>query len=458
MFTRLAKILSCDIDEGNLPLRAEQIRARLRSYPLLIAGQVLIVLLLVVLMWDKVAHNVLLAWAGVLLAALGVEIYYVRRNAAATRNLAECRLWRTRLIGFVIILGTIWGAGGIVLFVQDDLAYQALLICVFLGVAAGAATTNPVFPPALTIFISLLIVPLLLINLAVGDSTHVILSAMLGVFLAHLLNTGRSLARTFELAMCRTFENGQLVSQLTEEKQSAEQANRMKSRFLAAASHDLRQPIHALTLYVESLKTHVQGVQGGALHGKVAHSVEVLGSMLDVLLDVSRLDGGIIQPSYEHFPMQPLLNTLYQDFSALAQEKGLHLEVMACDEHVFSDRVLLERVLRNLLNNALYHTEQGTISLISKPVAQGVELTVHDTGSGITPEHLPHIFEDYYQIGNQHRDRRKGLGMGLAIVKRLNQLLGYQLQVSSTPGAGSCFVMVVPQRRQEQSPVRLWSA
>ena len=458
MSTRLAKILSCDIDAGNLPLRAEQIRARLHSYPQLIAGQVLIVLLLVVMLLDKVAHNLLLVWAGVLLAALSVEIYYVRRNAAATRNLAECRLWRTRMIVFVIIVGMIWGAGGIVLFVTDDLAYQALLICVFLGVAAGAATTNPVFPPALYLFISLLILPLLLINFAVGDRTHVILSVMLGVYLAYVLNTGRNLGQIFELALLRTFENERLVKQLTEEKQRAEQANQMKSRFLAATSHDLRQPIYALTLYIESLKKHVQGIQGEVLHGKVEHSVDVLGNMLDVLLDVSRLNVGVIQPNYERFPLQPLLNRLYQDFFEMAQAKGLHLEVTARDDHVFSDQQLLERVLRNLLSNALHHTERGSISLTSKPVAEGVELTVRDTGSGIAAEHLPHIFEEYYQVGNQHRDRRKGMGMGLAIVKHLDQLLGYQLQVSSELDVGSCFSIVVPQRVQEPRTVTLLPA
>lgn len=171
MLDRLANALSSNIDEHNLPVRAEQIRARLHSYPLMVGGQLLIAPLLVSLMWDKVAHQVLLVWLGVLFAALSLEVFYVWRDAAATNSLAECRLWRTRLMVFVFMIGVIWGAGGVLLFVVDDLAYQALLICVFLGVAAGAATTNPVFPPALYIYISLLILPLFLINAVVGDHT-----------------------------------------------------------------------------------------------------------------------------------------------------------------------------------------------------------------------------------------------------------------------------------------------
>ncbi len=182
MLHRLAKLLSCDINESNLPVRAEQIRARLQTFPLMLAAQILVALLLVNIMWEKIAHNVLLTWMGVLFLELAVEVYYEWRDAAATRNLAECRLWRNRLIVFVCLVGLIWGAGGVLLFVTDDLAYQALLMCVFLGVAAGAATTNPVFPPALYIYISLLILPLMIVNLITGDRAHLIIAGMLGVY------------------------------------------------------------------------------------------------------------------------------------------------------------------------------------------------------------------------------------------------------------------------------------
>lgn len=443
MLDRLANALSSNIDEHNLPVRAEQIRARLHSYPLMMGGQLLIAPLLVSLMWDKVAHQVLLVWVGVLFAALSLEVFYVWRDAAATNSLAECRLWRTRLMVFVFMIGVIWGAGGVLLFVVDDLAYQALLICVFLGVAAGAATTNPVFPPALYIYISLLILPLFLINAVVGDHTHTILAGMLVVYWGYVLKTGRDLAATFELSLRRTFENENLVRQLTEEKQHAEQANLTKSRFLAAASHDLRQPMYALALFVDLLKGHVQGEQGVELHGKVGHSVEVLSGMFDALLDVSKLDAGVVQPACRVFPIQQLLDRLRDEFVLLAQQKDLQLEMSASAARVYSDPLLLECVLRNLLSNAIHHTERGSISLLSRNIEDGLELTVLDTGIGISAEDLPYIFEEYYQVGSQHRDRRNGLGLGLAIVKRLDQLLDLHLQVTSTPDEGTRFVMRV---------------
>jgi signal transduction histidine kinase len=444
MFSRLAKIVSCDINVDNLPVRTEQILARLRSYPLMVGSQLLIAPLLVALMWDNVAHRQLLVWLGALVTALAVEVYFVTRYASMTHSLAECRVWRSRLIVFVCMVGVVWGAGGWLMFVPGDLAYQALLMCVFMGVAAGAATTNPVFPPALYIYISLLILPLPVINALEGDRTHLILAAMLLGYWAYILNSGRDLAATFELSLCRSFENKCLVGQLTEEKRHAEQASQMKSRFLAAASHDLRQPIHALSLFLEALRGHVNSKQGGELHSKVEQTAEVLSSMLDAMLDVSKLDAGVIQPNHHLFAMRPLLSRLHQEFSVLADAKGLQLEIEVGAELVFTDALLLERVLRNLLSNAIRYTEQGTVSIISQPVDNGVELTVCDTGIGIATEHLPHIFDEYFQVGNQQRDRAKGLGLGLAIVKRLNQLLELQLQVSANAGGGSRFVMQIP--------------
>lgn len=443
MRARLARLLSCDIDESNLQVRAEQIRARLRSYPLMVGGQVLIAPLLVGLMWDKVRHEVLLIWLGVLLASLSLEMFYVKRDGKATGSLAECLVWRNRLIAFVCLIGSVWGAGGVLMFVPDDLAYQGLLLCVVLGVAAGAATTNPVFPPALYLYISLLMLPLPLINAAVGDRTHYILAGMLLVYWGYVLKTGSDLADTFELSLRKTFENHELIRQLTEEKGHAERANQMKSRFLAAASHDLRQPMFALTLFVDLLSPHVRGEPASVLHGKVAQSVNVLSGMFDALLDVSRLDAGAIHPNGDFFHMRTLLNRLSDEFGLLASNKGLALVVTECDEIVYSDALLLERVLRNLLSNAIKYTEHGTVSLIARPVESGLELIVRDTGIGISAEELPNIFEEYYQLDSQHRDKRNGLGLGLAIVSRLEKLLGLNLTVASTPGAGTSFFMVV---------------
>lgn len=440
-----------DIDEANFPVRAEQIRARLSSYPLIAAGQMVLALLVAGLMWGKVAHDVLLGWLAAIYAMHFVEMVYWWRYREAAHIVAECKRWRARFIVFVTAAGVLWGGIGILMFVPDDLAYQVMLICVILGLAAGAVTVNPVFPPALYIYVSLLILPILSSNLLAADYQHFVLAAMLLVYWGFVLNAGRGLSITFELSLRRGLENAKLVEQLTEEKlraelaqRSAELANRMKSKFFAAASHDLRQPMHALTLFVDVLKNRPHDAQTAQLVGQVEHSVEVLGSMFDALLDISKLDAGVVQPNYESFAIQPLLDRMYAEFSWLTLDKGLRFEMGNSSATVYSDSLLLERILRNLISNAIRYTERGDVAVACRQVPDGLQIEVRDSGIGIAPEHLPHIFEEYYQVGNRQRDRSNGLGLGLAIVRRLEQLLGYRMTLDSTPGTGSRFTFVVP--------------
>lgn len=440
-----------EIDAENLPIRAEQIRARLQSYPLMISGQMLTTLLLISMMWDRVAHDNLLAWLGFLVGLHSIESYYFFRYRTATTSMAECVAWRNRFIVFTSAVGLAWGIGVAFMFVPDDLAYQALLICVVLGVAAGGVTINPVFPPSLYIFVLLLILPMLFINVWAGDRVHFILAGMLLVYLGFILNAGRELAHTFEQSLRGKHDNRRLVAQLTAEKQraeqawqQAEQASVMKSRFLAAASHDLRQPMHALTLFIEAMRPQLQTEQGKTVQAQAAHAAEILGGMFDALLDLSKLDAGVVKPQPRLFELQDILDSLRLEFDCVAQQKGLHLEIQNCDQVLYTDPDLLLRILRNLLANALRYTEIGEVRLGCVPLLDGVQVTVSDSGIGIAPDHLAHIFEEYYQVGNGQRDRNKGLGLGLAIVQRLEQLLGYQLQVSSILGAGTQFTMLIP--------------
>ncbi len=442
---------SSDLNAENLPIRAGQLRARLDNYPLMIGSQLLVAGLLCAMMWDAVSHHVLLGWLGTLYSLHVVEAWHWWRYRDRLHDLEECKVWRTRFILFVTLVGAAWGAGGVLMFVPDDLAYQTLLICVILGVAAGAVTLNPVFPPSLFIFVGLLILPILFASLAVGDRVHLILAAMLAVYLVFVLNAGRGLSRTFEQSLRGEWENARLVGQLVQQKERAEQsqrdaelASRMKSQFFAAANHDLRQPMHALSMYVEVLKSGRLDGQTKATVMQLEKSVDVMREMFDVLLEISSLDAGVVQPNFERFPLGPLLDKLHREFSMLARDKGVRLEMESCTETICSDPMLLERILRNLLSNALRYTERGSVRVTCRLADGGARIEVSDTGIGIPPEHLPHIFEEYYQANNRQRDRSKGLGLGLSIVERLARLLGCRVEVRSVAGEGSCFGFTIP--------------
>jgi two-component system, sensor histidine kinase len=443
--------LSLDIDEHNLPVRAAQIRIRLNEYTRMVFSQMFLAVLMLALLWEQITHSHLQAWIAALYTAHAFELWSVWRYRNATHSVAECRAWRNRFVLFTCLTGAIMGSAGVLMYVPHDVAYQALLICILLGLSAGAVTVNPVFPASMYLYTLLVILPVTASAYYVGDAAHLILATMLLLFLTFILHAGNGLAKTFALSLQRGEENTQLVAQLTAEKQAAnlarrtaERSDRSKSKFLAAASHDLRQPMHALTLFVASLKPHVLSPAGIDLLGKVEHSVDVLGNMFDALLDVSRLDAGIIEPCWEVFSVQNLFAQMALEFNNSAQEKNLQLNILSCKTSVYSDPLLLERILRNLLANALRYTEQGSITLRAQTRGQILCIEVLDTGIGIASEHAEHIFEEYFQVGNSQRDRKHGLGLGLAIVYRLSKLLQSPVKVESTLGKGSCFSVQVP--------------
>jgi signal transduction histidine kinase/CheY-like chemotaxis protein len=438
------------IDEGNLRLRADQLRARLKMYPTMVAGQMLLEPLFVALFWGQCNHEALLSWLAVMFALHAVEIFGWSRYKDQLQSVEQCRQWNTRFILYALAVGLAWGSVALWFFPQD-LAYQALLICVVLGLAAGAVTMNAVHPPSLYVYVLCVTLPLLL-RLALGSNAeHWILASMLLLFLLTVVSAGRELSQTFWTALLRRDENDSLIRQLTEQKARAETASRDKSRFLAAASHDLRQPLQALVLFSEALQDMAREKNTAHLAGQIGKSVSALVDMFDELLDVSRLDAGVVQAHRQHFELRNLFDRLYVDFAHQAHAKGVLLEMPDCEQVVYSDPGLLERILRNLVSNAIRYTSAGKVQVLCECSPSQLTLSVKDSGVGISAENLPHIFEEYYQVSNPQRDRRLGLGLGLAIVRRMEALLGCKVEVQSEPGKGSVFSFSVSLGEAAQS-------
>ncbi|MBW8370927.1 MAG: response regulator [Thiobacillus sp.] len=235
-----------------------------------------------------------------------------------------------------------------------------------------------------------------------------------------------------------------VTAELEYKKKEAEQASLAKSRFLAAASHDLRQPMHAISLYVESLKPQMQGRAAEDTLNKIERSILGTVELFNAILDVTKLDAGVVQPTLAPVRIRKLYLQLADEFSAEADRRGLSLRVRAPDVWIESDAILLERIVRNLLSNALLHTTRGGVLLSARPCQGKLRLQIWDTGSGIAPEHQPRIFEEFYQAETQSPQTRHGLGLGLAIVRRLARLLGYPLQLHSRSGQGTVFSLDVP--------------
>lgn len=248
---------------------------------------------------------------------------------------------------------------------------------------------------------------------------------------------------------------------LTQAKDEAVRANLAKTKFLAAGSHDLRQPLQALLLL------HARARRAAA-DGPLAADLETMGAplaalrtLLDSLLDMSKLDAGIIVPTRQDVPINGLLATLSAEFAPVAEAKGLRFRTLCGHALVRTDPVLLERILRNLIENAINHTRRGGVVVGCRRRGKVLRVQVVDTGIGIPAESHDEIFEEFLQLHNPERDRSKGLGLGLAIVRRLAAMLGHPVTVRSRPGRGSVFSVDLPlvafgrpEREPPQPPVR----
>lgn len=263
---------------------------------------------------------------------------------------------------------------------------------------------------------------------------------------------GREQLRQFRESLRMRDENSALLVRLERERatvqaalEEARLANHSKNRFLAAASHDLRQPLHALTMFLGTLGFHIGGDEGRRLLGRATETLRVLEEQFNSMLDLSRFDAGVVVASPRPFRIDELLRKLGEEFRPQAEVKGLALSVQVVPALAWSDPLLLGRLLRNLLDNAVHYTNQGGITLALRRTADGLHVSVRDTGPGIPAGQQASIFDEYVQLSNPARQRERGVGLGLAIVKRIDQLLGLHLALESAEGAGSTFAIHVPE-------------
>jgi len=231
---------------------------------------------------------------------------------------------------------------------------------------------------------------------------------------------------------------------LQEAKGLAEKANTAKSKFLAAVSHDLRQPLCAALLLNSVLSRKIKKTSHKKIIEEQATSLKTMEVMIRTLLELSKLEAGVITPQLSNFPVKNLIKKIEAEFKAQAREKKLDLHIVQTSVEICSDPLLLERILQNFMSNAIKYTEKGKILLGSRRHGNNLRIEVWDTGIGIPKEKCSQIFEAYYQLDNHAREVHKGLGLGLSIVDQLACLLDYPLDIHSTPGLGTLFAVEVP--------------
>jgi PAS domain S-box-containing protein len=238
-------------------------------------------------------------------------------------------------------------------------------------------------------------------------------------------------------------ERKKMEQEIIAAQKAAELANKANSAFLAAASHDLRQPVQALSLLNGALRRTVKDERALEMIENQEHSLTAMTNLLNSLLDISRLDAGAVKPEFEEFPMQRLIDRLSAEFSRQAAHKGLEFESESCQATVRSDPNLLSEIIQNFVSNAIRYTDKGSVKLRCGEADGCCSIEVQDTGVGIEDDQLEAIFKEFHQVKTPGSNK-EGFGLGLAIVRRLADLLGHTVGVQSTPGSGSCFSLTVP--------------
>ncbi len=277
-----------------------------------------------------------------------------------------------------------------------------------------------------------------------------VLSRSLASLVSDLKQRERALERlnvTLELQVAaRTSELALRNELLAKAYVAAETATRAKSRFLAAASHDLRQPLHAMTLFARALARRVYGEEAKKLVGQLEESLKSLKDMFDALLNVSKLDAGLIQPSPSTISVKALVDRVSQGFHVEAESRGLRFVSRSINANLRTDAALLETMLRNLISNALKFTRKGGVALVARRLGNSVVFQVLDTGPGIGEDRQQRIFEEFERAREQAGGANDGLGLGLSIVRRYAALLGIEVRLTSRLGRGTCFSLIVPQQ------------
>jgi two-component system, sensor histidine kinase len=384
----------------------------------------------------------LVLWYALLVAVYAgqVALAFVLRRRASPSMSTRKALGLFTAIG--LAEGLVWSIGIVGVSATRPIEQELTVLLLGAGIAAGAALSFGFHMPTFLCRFLGATVPYVLFAIFRGDGLHFILA--LTVFIYSLTSIQMTLGfnKTFILNTRLTLENESLVRELRAQKEAADEANVAKSKFIATASHDLRQPVHALGLLAGALQGYPMNDEMRRLVGQIGGSVTAMDGLFNSLLDISRLDAGVVESQVEDFPIGALIERVCRDHLAEAKAKGLRLVSVDCSSIVRTDPFLLERILRNLVSNAIRYTDRGRV-VVGCRRGNGLRIEVWDTGRGVPLKLQREIFREFVQLENVERDRAKGLGLGLAIVDRLARLLDCPVTLRSAPGAGSVFQVSV---------------
>ena len=430
-------------DDELLLIESEHRKAYLKLFKSTLFVQAFFPLVLCFVFYSLIANAILFAWLSCILLITLIRGYVTYGWYKTDFNLRQIRKFELVSLLLSFIAGCLWGITVLVIDFNQYPDTSVFLNIIIFGLTAGSVGIGSYwFAYFLTYNIA--VFSIYSIGYLIGiDEPHYLLAISLSLFLLFMIQIALVFHRGNAQNIWLIKRNEKLAENLDIKKKEAENFAASRTRFLASASHDLRQPLQALNFFLSALYQEIHSDKGRELFFKLEKCAEGMNELLSSILDISKLDAQIVTINREACSVDSIMDNLKQQFQMQADEKGLTLLFHPCHQFVYTDSILLQRILSNLISNAINYTKCGKVEVLTS-INEDLLIEVIDTGTGLTEVEQEHIFDEFFQLNNPERDKKKGIGLGLSIVKRLCQLMNIPFAVHSEKGQGSCFGLHLP--------------
>lgn len=424
-------------------IKSEHRKAYFKLFRSTVLVQAVFPLVLCYVFYSRVSSTIIFSWLATILLVTVIRGYLTYGWYKLDVDAAKTRLFEILSLSLSLVAGCLWG---LTILIVDFKAYpeaSVFLNMIVFGLSAGSLGIGSYWLEYFFIYnIPVFIIYTLGYIFGLPEPSY-LLAVLIMFFLVLMIQIAMSFHRSNAQNISLSKRNEKLAKSLNYQKQEAEKFGASRTRLLASASHDLRQPLQALNFFLSAIHPELHSNKGREIYSKLEKCTENINELLSSMLDVSKLDAQVVTLNKEAVCMNSLLRELKQQFQMQADNKSLVLIFDACDQYVYSDAVLLRRVLSNLIINAISYTKCGNVE-VRVNQDEGLLIEIIDTGPGLSEQEQEYIFEEFYQLDNPERDKSKGLGLGLSIVKRLCLLMDIPMGLSSQKGRGSRFSLLLP--------------